>query len=204
MPDCQTNFPIAKDAAVRRGFDYLALGDTHSFRNVQPPGTPPVVYPGAPEPTCFDEPDAGHVAVVFISHDRRVRVHRERVATWQWTHRHIGDIGALRALREENLSRTVLRLTLDLSLPAHELAEAEAILREIEGTAATRGRAEMVQRDVKRLVLDSRGLVESLTSLPGVLQAAARRLIELEKTEQAETARAALFLLYQLTREVRR
>jgi len=30
--DCQLNFPIAKDAAAKRGFDYLAIGDTHSFR----------------------------------------------------------------------------------------------------------------------------------------------------------------------------
>jgi hypothetical protein len=30
----QTNFPICRDAGVQRGFDYLAIGDTHSFRDV--------------------------------------------------------------------------------------------------------------------------------------------------------------------------
>ena len=40
--DCQTNFPIAKLAAAQRGFDYLAIGDTHSFRVVPPDGRPPV------------------------------------------------------------------------------------------------------------------------------------------------------------------
>ena len=28
----QTNFPIRRDAGVQRGLDYLAIGDTHSFR----------------------------------------------------------------------------------------------------------------------------------------------------------------------------
>ena len=42
--DCQTNFPIAKEAGAVRGFDYLAIGDTHSFRNVPDKDTrPPVV-----------------------------------------------------------------------------------------------------------------------------------------------------------------
>jgi len=30
----QTNFPIRRDAGVQRGLDYLAIGDTHSFRDV--------------------------------------------------------------------------------------------------------------------------------------------------------------------------
>ena len=34
MDGYQTNFPICRDAGVRRGLDYLAIGDTHSFRDV--------------------------------------------------------------------------------------------------------------------------------------------------------------------------
>ena len=30
----QTNFPICRDAGVHRGLNYLAIGDTHSFRDV--------------------------------------------------------------------------------------------------------------------------------------------------------------------------
>ena len=70
--DCQTNFPLAKDAASQRGFDYLAIGDTHSFRDVPPGARPPVVYPGAPEATTFGEPGAGNVVAVFVSRSRRV------------------------------------------------------------------------------------------------------------------------------------
>ena len=55
----QTNFPICRDAGVQRGLDYLAIGDTHSFRDVTDGLPVPTVYPGAPEPTNFDEPGAG-------------------------------------------------------------------------------------------------------------------------------------------------
>src|SRR5262249_18139448 len=33
MDGYQTNFPICRDAGVQRGLDYLAIGDTHSFRD---------------------------------------------------------------------------------------------------------------------------------------------------------------------------
>src|SRR5207245_10819973 len=66
MDGYQTNFPICRDAGVQRGLDYLALGDTHSFRDVTETSSVPTVYPGAPEPTNFDEPGAGSVALVAL------------------------------------------------------------------------------------------------------------------------------------------
>ena len=45
----QTNFPIESGAAEARGLDYLAIGDTHAFRDVEPDARVPTVYPGAPE-----------------------------------------------------------------------------------------------------------------------------------------------------------
>ena len=64
-----------------RGLDYLAIGDTHGFRFVPPDRTvPPTIYPGAPEPTAFDEQEPGHVAVVFINRRRVATVRPERVA----------------------------------------------------------------------------------------------------------------------------
>ena len=71
----QTNFPICRDAGVQRGLDYLAIGDTHSFRDVTESLPVPTVYPGAPEPTNFDEPGAGSVALVALfRHGSRPRV----------------------------------------------------------------------------------------------------------------------------------
>ena len=199
--DCQTNFPIAKDAAVQRGFDYLAIGDTHSFRDVPPGARPPVVYPGAPEATTFGEPGAGNVVAVFVSRSRRVTFRPERVAYWTWSERTIRSLAELRALRSEpNLARTVLRLVLDLRVTAPELAEAEAILTELKGTAATHGRVGILQLVRERLLLDTRGIEADFADLPDVLRATVARLKELERGDQPEVAREALYHLFRMVR----
>ena len=51
---------------MQRGLDYLAIGDTHSFRDVSPNLAVPTVYPGAPESTSFDDAGAGRVALVAL------------------------------------------------------------------------------------------------------------------------------------------
>ncbi|MES1210958.1 MAG: DNA repair exonuclease, partial [Acidobacteriota bacterium] len=66
IPGYQTNFPIRRDAGSLRGLNYLAIGDTHSFRDVTPKLPVPTVYPGTPEPMSFDDPGAGKVAVVAL------------------------------------------------------------------------------------------------------------------------------------------
>lgn len=200
--DCQTNFPIAKDAAVLRGFDYLAIGDTHSFRDVPPGARPPVVYPGAPEATTFGEPGAGNVVAVFVSRSRRVTFRPEHVASWTWADLTVRTLAELRDLRSEStLSRTVLRLIVDLRLTAPELEEAEAILRELKGTSAVQGRVGILQLDRRRMDLDSRDIEAQLANLPDVLRATFDRLKALEGGEQSEIARKALFHLYTLVRE---
>jgi len=198
----ETHFPIAKDAAARRGFDYLAIGDTHGFRDVPPGGIPPVVYPGTPEPMTFGEQGAGNVVAVFVSRSRRVSFHPEPVAYWTWSDRTVRSLAELRDLRAEpHLARTVLRLTLDLRLSAGELEESEQILRDLEGTAATCGRVGILQLVRHRMILDTSDLETHLASLPEVLRAAVDRLKELESGEQAEVARAALVHLYRLVRK---
>jgi DNA repair exonuclease SbcCD nuclease subunit len=85
LPNYATNFPISEEAPKARGLDYLALGDTHSFREIPEGAVAPIVYPSAPEPTSFTEHDAGYVALVwFMRHGRRPRIQRERVARWTW------------------------------------------------------------------------------------------------------------------------
>lgn len=202
--DCQTNFPIAKEAAALRGFDYLAIGDTHSFRVVPPGAVPPVVYPGAPEPTSFDEPGAGNVVAVFVSRSRRVRLEAEPVASWKWQRRRATSLSDLRDLRTENHARTVMQLVVDARLSAADMEEAETILRELEGTSAAHGRVGILQLDRGRLVLDTRGLESTLTELPPVLRAAVARLRELEAGDEPEYARAALYHLFRTVRAERR
>ena len=82
----QTNFPIPRGSAAARGLDYLAIGDTHAFREVEPGASAPTVYPGAPEATNFGERDTGNVAIVRFPLDRRRRplIRKELVGSWQW------------------------------------------------------------------------------------------------------------------------
>jgi len=73
MKDWQSNFPIAKEAAGLRGLDYLAIGDTHGFREYREGEGPPTVYPSAPECCTFGESDTGYVALVLIKSSRSER-----------------------------------------------------------------------------------------------------------------------------------
>src|SRR5712692_8646095 len=94
----QTNFPIALDAAKQRGLTYLAIGDTHAFREL-PPKACPIVYPGSPEATKFGEQDTGFVAVVFFPrHGRPPIVQKQSVAQWRWRDERCGKLEELEAL----------------------------------------------------------------------------------------------------------
>lgn len=201
----QQNFPIAKDAAVRRGLDYLAIGDTHAFRLVPEDAPVPTVYPSAPEATNFGETDTGYVALVFFTRDRRAFVRREPVARWTWRRQRVTTLEQLRALAEEDLSRTVLRLELDLVVTPEEMDEVEALLRLLKGSEAAHGRVGVLQLRRDGLVLSTQGIEEALADLPEVLRRTAARLRALEaEGERAEEARRALYHLYRLSRGAER
>jgi len=202
MPDCQTNFPIAREAAVARGFDYLAIGDTHAYRVYDPPEQP-TVYPGAPEPTSFGERDVGHVALVFFGRRRRRPLIRpERVARFTWEERVVEDMPALRRLRDEDLHRTVLRLVLRLRVSPAERDELEEILRALGGTSSSHGRAAVLQVDRSGLHTDASDLGDALEGLPAVLTETAARLRARAQApgEDGEVAQRALYHLYRLVR----
>lgn len=208
LPGCQMNFPIARDAAERKGLDYLAIGDTHGFRDVTPEGHAPTVYPGAPEPTHFGEKRPGHAVLVYLPADRRRRalVREEPVAHWTWEVVTCTSLEELRALAARDLSGHVLRLSLDMSVSPEGLTEVERLLTDLEGTSAAHGKVGVLQLDRSRLRLDTGNLESTFDSAPDVLKAVAARLRarELElgaDTEQAEIARRALYQLYRLTRE---
>lgn len=200
----QMNFPIAKDAAQRRGLDYLAIGDTHAFREV-PEGAPvPTVYPGAPEQTRFGEKDAGHVAIVMIRRSGvRPVIRRERVAQWTWREETCRSLAELRRLAsDDRLTRTVLRLHLDLSVTLPENEELEAILRELKGTAASHGRAGVLDVDRARHALDVSG-GEFPDTLPELLRTAVTRLRAqaAANDDTSADARLALVHLFRLAKE---
>ena len=206
IPDCQTNFPISRDAAIDRGLDYLAIGDTHGFRFVPPDRRePPTVYPGTPEPTAFDEKDPGKVALVFVNRRRKATVQPETVATWTWEEHIVASMAALRQLRTRtDLERRVLRLRVEMCVPAPEYEEAERLLEDLEGTMAKHGRVGVLQLDSAGLRLETATIDNYCTDLPDVLQCAVRRLraeADAQDPERAQVARRALFHLYQVSRK---
>lgn len=200
MPGYQTNFPLAKDAAVQRGLDYLAIGDTHAWKEYAPPHAP-TVYPSAPEQTTFGETDTGNVALVFFrKHGRKPIVRKQRVAQWQWRVETVRDLASLRALLEErDLRQTVMRLKVELRATPKEYEEVEHILEELQGTPAKHGRVGVMQLEREALELDTRDIEQVFDDLPPVLRATARALRE-EEAHDPETAQRALYHLYQLSR----
>jgi DNA repair exonuclease SbcCD nuclease subunit len=203
--DYQTNFPIHVDAAVKRGLDYLAIGDTHGFRLVPPERTcPPTVYPGAPEATAFDEKDPGSIAVVLINGQRRAQVRKERVAHWTWEEQSVGSIEELRQVaRRTDLGNRVLRLHVSACLSASEYDEAELLLAELQGTEATHGRVGVLDLHREQMTLDTLSFDAYCTELPDVLKAVVRQLrTAAEDPQRAPAAQRALFHLYRTSRNV--
>jgi DNA repair exonuclease SbcCD nuclease subunit len=209
IPGFQTNFPVARDAGITRGLDYLAIGDTHSFRDVTTGGLVPTVYPGAPEQTRFDEDNAGHVALVaMFRRGTRPRVNMERVALWRWLEVRCRSMNDLRdVLVRPDLERHVLSLRLEMAVSLAEKSEVERILRELVGTDATHGRAGVLVEDRSGLRLRAGSAADFSQELPPVLKDTVARLHllmaaapEEGEKERAKRALSHLFEMLQ-TRE---
>ncbi len=198
------NFPVSREAPQRRGLDYLALGDWHGFCEIPDGATAPIVYPSAPEPTKFGEDEAGYVALAsFTRHGTRPQIRRERVARWTWRQVKIQSLAQLNALAAEDLTSTVLRLTLDLTVSIPELEEVEGILQSFEGTEATSPRTGALVCDRSGLRFNAQdGLKDQeLDLLPETIRLTATRL-RAEAVTSPEAQRA-LVTLQRLLHEVR-
>jgi DNA repair exonuclease SbcCD nuclease subunit len=210
LPGCQMNFPIGRGVAESKGLDYLAIGDTHGFRDVTPDGHAPTVYPGAPEPTHFGEKKPGHAVVVYFPKDRRRRalVREEPVAYYSWEVVTVTSLEELERLAARDLSQHVLRLVLDLKARLDEFDAIERILVELEGTEALHGKVGVLQLDRSRLTLETSKMEDALERAPEVLRIVAARLLAIQRehdsSAQGDIARRALYQLYRLTREASR
>lgn len=202
--DWQTNFPIDTDAVLTRGLDYLAIGDTHGFRYIPPSRQhPPMIYPGAPEATAFDEKDPGCVAVVFINRQRVATVRQEPVAHWKWEELTIATLDELRALvRRPDLDNRVVRLRIDMRVSAPDYDEAERLIEDLQGTPARHARVGVLDLDRAGLQLETSTVDQYCTELPDVLRSAVDRLkIAAEDPAQRQIAQRALFHLYRSSRK---
>ena len=198
MPGYQTNFPIAADAAQRRGLSYLAIGDTHAFREL-PPKTSPTVYPSAPEATKFGELDAGFVALVFFRHDKPPMVQRLPVGRWRWRDEHIGSVAELERLRTHDLRDCVVRLTLSMEASLVEFEHIEKILNELKGNEATHGKAGVLQVNRADLQLNT-DLGDLERDLPDVLKSVVERLRARIGGHEEAVAKQALYHLFKTFR----
>lgn len=199
----QTNFPIERGAARERGLDYLAIGDTHAFREIEPDAAAPTVYPGAPEATNFGERDTGNVAMVFFPRDRRRRaiVQPEPVGHWTWREDTCTSLVALKALlADPNLRRTVLRLELDMEVPMAEYDEAERLLNELSGSLAANPRVGVLTVDRERFRLAADAPIEFGADLPDAIEATVQALRARAATEPEKAGRA-LHHLYRLVKD---
>ncbi len=202
IKDHQNNFPVDPQAAKKLGLDYLALGDTHGFRELQAQGEAPVVYPGTPEQIKFGEAGAGHVAVVFFPLDRRrfAIVKKRPVGTWQWRTQTCSSIEELRSVRaDDTLRKCVLRLYLDMTVPVKEYDEAERILRELEGSLSAHPRVGVLEMDRENLHPEIPG-IDDFPELPPVLESAVQRL-NAHANIEPEKAERALYYLYRIVKE---
>jgi DNA repair exonuclease SbcCD nuclease subunit len=201
IPGYQTNFPIALDAAQQRGLTYLAIGDTHAFREL-PPKTCPTVYPSSPEAMNFGEQETGCVAVVFFPRRGRAPiVQKQAVAQWQWRDERCENLAELEALREEDLKNCVVRLTLTMEVSLPDLDRVEAIVNELKGTEVAHGKAGILQIDRAGLSLNSNDLGAFDANLPDVLKAVVAKLQAKALEPEGMVAQRALYQLYRIVKE---
>ncbi len=204
MAGHQTNFPIALDAAEQRGLSYLAIGDTHAYREL-PPKASPAVYPSAPEATTFGEKDTGFAVVVFFPRlGRPPLIQKHPIARWRWCDEQCSSLDELEALRTRDLKDCVLRLTLTMEVNVRELDRVEAILVELRGNEATHGRAGVLLLDRTGLELNASDTSGFDADLPEVLKSVAARLQGQAQASDGTVAKRALYHLYRTVREARK
>jgi DNA repair exonuclease SbcCD nuclease subunit len=198
------NFPVSLEAPQVHGLDYLAIGDTHSYHEFT---ETPIVYPGTPEPTSFNEHDPGYVAVVwFKRHGARPQVQKERVARWTWRDEAVHSMPELNALVAGDLYSTVLRLRLDLTVSLSEVHELDRIVSSLKGTTATNARAGAFVCDRSNLRLDvERGISLAPDDPQALCEAAERLRMDASASDEAtaDEARQALVILQRILHEVR-
>jgi hypothetical protein len=131
-------------------------------------------------------------------------VQPERVAHWTWEDRAVGSLGELRQLAKRgDLGDRVVRLRVEMRVPAPEYDEAEKLLEELVGTAARQGRVGVLELDRQGLELETGNIEEYCADLPAVLQSTVQRLkaVASADPQQRAPAERALFHLYKTTRK---
>lgn len=192
-PDTE-HHPIATNAYLRAGVDYLALGHWHStLLYPGPGGAIRMAYSGTHEPTKFGERHSGNVLLVTIEEGAAPVVATHPTGQLQWAAlerelRHEGDLEAIHAeLSKLPASRTLLRLTLAGLLHASAIP----LLDQLENRRGQFLHAEINTSGLRPAAEDS-AWIDTLP--PGALRLAAGRLLEAAARGDSTAADALLHL----------
>jgi DNA repair exonuclease SbcCD nuclease subunit len=203
----EPDYPIARDAALRAGLDYLALGHWHSFVTYPgSDGSPVMAYSGTHETSKFGERDSGNVLIVEIaspgSPPTITPIHTGSLI-WKSIDKEVREPGDLRRVREDieamkNTSDTLIEVRLVGLLMAEERLEIERI-QQILASRFLSGRMDV---SCLRPSPDDDNWISALP--PGIIRQAASRLraIADSSEELSETAARALMDLYTIAGEV--
>ena len=191
--------PITADRAAQARLDYLALGDWHGVKQIDPR----TWYSGTPEPDRFLANDPGHVLLVDLDAAGSVpRVQTVAVATHAWHELSVelhgqADIAQLVDQLAPLASRDVLRLHLAGSL---DVAGHDALQRELD---VLRARLHLIEVEHGGLRLAPTLADLDALHLDGVLAAVVTELQQRQREDDAarsRTAGDALHLLIDLVR----
>lgn len=81
----EAHFVVDASSVHNAGFDFTLLGHRHTAR-VWPDEAPRCVYPGSPEPLCWDESGGGHNVVLLTVDEGQIRFEQIPVSQWRyWT-----------------------------------------------------------------------------------------------------------------------
>lgn len=205
LPGGEPDFPIPRDAASRRGLDYLALGHWHSTALYpDADGAPRMAYSGTHETTKFGERDSGNALLITLA---------ERHAPPQITTLETGRLSWRQEARTSRRPGSIAEVVAELSRLA---APERTLLRlEVEGLLYAEDRQALIQLeeiiagrflfghlDTRHLVPapDDEGWIHQLP--PGPFQQAAHQLRARathpgSPDDQAAASRA-LLLLFEL------
>lgn len=191
---------IEPDRATHARLDYLALGDWHGTKEINPR----TWYAGAPEPTSFDQPEAG--LALFVSIEAQGSApHVERVPTgqFQWTS-HVArlaadaDADAVVAWLEAigDAARTLARVELIGEVSVETMQRLRHVL-DVHGRRLLHLRERLAKLHAAPSEAELAGL-----ALEGYVARAADELRARSRGtgNDAEAARDALALLYRLER----
>ena len=210
----ELDYPIRRDAAVRAGLDYLALGHWHSTAEYDADGATRMAYSGTHETTKFGERDSGNVLLVEIdgrgSPPKITRVHTGGLC-WERVHEEVhlaGDLPRIRRQIEAKPDADAKKTLLDVRLGGVLYREDQAELLRID--EIVRARFLYGRIDASALVPrpeDDSWLADLPTGLirdvAGQLRAMADPAATLGRPDYAtpEVATRALMELYRMIQE---